>query len=152
MAHDSQTPREPAEEVSIVSSKQLGTSQDVVLNWLRLYAAMPYMREKADKEKWNWDEIILFYSSSLAKLPQAMALHRSFEWHRDHTKWLPQPCELREQYEIEVGKLIAMESQSRERLELCGDCRGTGWKIVPRTDGLAGNWALACDCRKKKTA
>jgi DNA replication protein DnaC len=31
-------------------------------------------------------------------------------------------------------------------LENCTFCRGTGWKLVPRTDGLRGNVAVACDC------
>ena len=31
-------------------------------------------------------------------------------------------------------------------LENCTLCRGTGWKLVPRTDGAAGNVAVACDC------
>ena len=30
-------------------------------------------------------------------------------------------------------------------LENCTLCRGTGWKLVPRTDG-AGTVAVACDC------
>src|SRR5712664_2055016 len=31
-------------------------------------------------------------------------------------------------------------------LENCTLCRGTGWKLVPRTDGAAGTVAVACDC------
>jgi len=31
-------------------------------------------------------------------------------------------------------------------LENCTLCRGTGWKLVPRTDGTAGSVAVACDC------
>ena len=31
-------------------------------------------------------------------------------------------------------------------LENCTLCRGTGWKLVPRTDGAAGSVAVACDC------
>ncbi|HEX4546762.1 MAG TPA: ATP-binding protein [Candidatus Acidoferrum sp.] len=31
-------------------------------------------------------------------------------------------------------------------LEDCTLCRGTGWKLVPRTDGAAGSVAVACDC------
>lgn len=151
MAHDSQIPQEEPETSTALNS-QRKTSQDVVLFWLGLYAALPYMREKAKQEQWDWERIILFYSSSLAKLPNPTALHRAFEYHRDKTPWLAQVPEIREQYDIEVGKMLAMESQSRERLELCGDCRGTGWKTVPRPDSPQHTWAVACDCRKKKTA
>jgi DNA replication protein DnaC len=31
-------------------------------------------------------------------------------------------------------------------LENCRLCRGTGWKLVARTDGAAGSVAVACDC------
>ena len=31
-------------------------------------------------------------------------------------------------------------------LENCSLCRGTGWKLVPRADGLRGSVAVACDC------
>jgi DNA replication protein DnaC len=31
-------------------------------------------------------------------------------------------------------------------LENCTLCRGTGWRLVPRTDGAAGSVAVACDC------
>lgn len=31
-------------------------------------------------------------------------------------------------------------------LENCTLCRGTGWKLVPRTDGAPGSVAVACDC------
>src|SRR3981189_601473 len=31
-------------------------------------------------------------------------------------------------------------------LENCTLCRGTGWKLVPRSDGAAGTVAVACDC------
>ena len=31
-------------------------------------------------------------------------------------------------------------------LENCRVCRGTGWKLVPRSDGSAGKVAVACDC------
>jgi DNA replication protein DnaC len=30
--------------------------------------------------------------------------------------------------------------------EDCALCRGTGWKLVARTDGIAGSVALACEC------
>jgi len=31
-------------------------------------------------------------------------------------------------------------------LENCTLCKGTGWKLVPRSDGAAGKVAVACDC------
>lgn len=31
-------------------------------------------------------------------------------------------------------------------LENCLHCRGTGWKLVARRDGVAGNVAVPCDC------
>lgn len=31
-------------------------------------------------------------------------------------------------------------------LENCPLCRGTGWKLVPRSDNTAGRVAVACDC------
>lgn len=150
MGHDSQVPQEQPETSTDLSS-QRKTSQDVVLFWLGLYAALPYMREKAKAEQWDWERIILFYSSSLAKLSHPTALHKAFEHHRDKTLWLAQVPEILEQYEIELGKMRAQESQQREAIELCGDCRGTGWKKVPRPDGH-GEWVVSCDCRKRKTA
>ena len=37
-------------------------------------------------------------------------------------------------------------------LENCSLCRGTGWKLVPRTDGTRGNVAVACDCGMEERA
>jgi DNA replication protein DnaC len=37
-------------------------------------------------------------------------------------------------------------------LENCALCRGTGWKLVPRTDGLRGTVATACDCGMEQRA
>ncbi|MHB8501193.1 MAG: ATP-binding protein [Candidatus Acidiferrales bacterium] len=31
-------------------------------------------------------------------------------------------------------------------LENCQLCKGTGWKLVPRPDGVSGKVAVACDC------
>lgn len=147
MGHDSQVPQE-REENSTALSRQPKTCSDVVLNWLRLYAAMPWMVE----QKISWDEIILFYSDALGNLSNPLALHKAWDSCRGRIRFLPQVPDLLEAYEIEKGKLLAAESQSRERLELCGDCQGTGWKVTPRTDGQDGRWAVACECRKKKTA
>src|SRR6195256_1431028 len=37
-------------------------------------------------------------------------------------------------------------------LENCTLCRGTGWKLVPRSDGVRGNVAVACDCGMEEHA
>jgi DNA replication protein DnaC len=37
-------------------------------------------------------------------------------------------------------------------IENCSLCRGTGWKLVPRKDGLRGNVAVACDCGMEERA
>jgi DNA replication protein DnaC len=37
-------------------------------------------------------------------------------------------------------------------LENCTLCRGTGWKLVPRTDGTRGSVAVACDCGMEERA
>src|SRR5260370_1183577 len=37
-------------------------------------------------------------------------------------------------------------------LENCTLCRGTGWKLVPRSDGVRGNVAVACDCGMEERA
>jgi DNA replication protein DnaC len=37
-------------------------------------------------------------------------------------------------------------------LENCTLCRGTGWKLVPRSDGTRGNVAVACDCGMEERA
>jgi DNA replication protein DnaC len=37
-------------------------------------------------------------------------------------------------------------------LENCTLCRGTGWKLVPRSDGARGNVAVACDCGMEERA
>jgi DNA replication protein DnaC len=36
--------------------------------------------------------------------------------------------------------------------EDCAQCRGTGWKLVARTDGAAGNVAVACQCGMEERA
>jgi DNA replication protein DnaC len=43
-------------------------------------------------------------------------------------------------------------SYNNMALENCTLCRGTGWKLVPRTDGLRGNVAVACDCGMEERA
>jgi DNA replication protein DnaC len=37
-------------------------------------------------------------------------------------------------------------------LENCTLCRGTGWKLVPRSDGARGTVAVACDCGMEERA
>jgi DNA replication protein DnaC len=37
-------------------------------------------------------------------------------------------------------------------LENCLLCRGTGWKLVPRSDGAGGNFAVPCDCGMEQRA
>jgi DNA replication protein DnaC len=37
-------------------------------------------------------------------------------------------------------------------LENCSLCRGTGWKLVPRRDGIRGSVAVACDCGMEERA
>src|SRR5215471_13548918 len=37
-------------------------------------------------------------------------------------------------------------------LETCPQCRGTGWKLVPRPDGAQGSIAVACDCGAEERA
>lgn len=37
-------------------------------------------------------------------------------------------------------------------LENCTQCRGTGWKLVPRPDGAAGTVAVPCDCGMQERA
>jgi len=37
-------------------------------------------------------------------------------------------------------------------LENCTLCRGTGWKLVPRANGAAGNVAVPCDCGMQERA
>jgi DNA replication protein DnaC len=36
--------------------------------------------------------------------------------------------------------------------ENCPHCRGTGWRLVARTDGTAGNVAVACECGTRERA
>ena len=36
-------------------------------------------------------------------------------------------------------------------VEICSVCHDTGWKVIPRRDG-AGSMAIACECRKRKSA
>lgn len=143
MAHDSQLPKENQEN-SNAMSRQRKTSQDVVLNWLRLYAAMPYMRGEHEIT----EEVILFYSDSLGQLQNPVALHRAFQWCRDHLKFLPQPPEILAAYGAEAEKMNE-ETKQRESGRVCADCRGTGWKMVPRPDALGREWAVACECKKR---
>ena len=37
-------------------------------------------------------------------------------------------------------------------LENCPHCQGTGWKLVPRKNGVAGKVALACNCGAEQRA
>ena len=157
MGHDSQVPREELENRnSTALSKQPKTSQDVVLDWLRLYAAMPYMRGEHEITA----EVILFYSDALKDLRNPLALHKAWDSCRARIRFLPQVPDLLEAYGVAVEKLQAQENQKRERLELCGDCRGTGWKLVDnqgkpvdwnaRPEG--GRFAVSCGCRGKASA
>ena len=132
MAHDRQMPQE--ETSSIALSKQPKTSQDVVLNWLRLYQAMPYMRG----EHQITEEVILFYCDSLNRLNNPAALHRAFQWCRDHINFLPQPKEILEAYGRELEKL-----EPKTAPDSCELCRGTGWKLIKRADG-DGECATRC--------
>ena len=36
--------------------------------------------------------------------------------------------------------------------EDCALCKGTGWKLVPRKDGAAGQMAVACECGMEERA
>ncbi len=107
MAHDRQVEREP--ESSTALNKQPRTCSDVVLNWLRLYQAMPYMRG----EHQITEEVILFYVDSLGQLKNPLALHKAFQWCRDHINFLPQPKEILEAYGAALEKMRAKEPEER---------------------------------------
>jgi len=36
--------------------------------------------------------------------------------------------------------------------EDCALCKGTGWKLVPRKDGAAGQMAVVCECGMEERA
>jgi len=36
--------------------------------------------------------------------------------------------------------------------EDCTLCKGTGWRLVPRKDGAAGQMAVACECGMEERA
>lgn len=44
-----------------------------------------------------------------------------------------------------MNQAAALQRKSMAR-EDCPQCRGTGWKLVARTDGTPGNVAVACEC------
>jgi DNA replication protein DnaC len=56
---------------------------------------------------------------------------------------------------IEIAKAGAGLPHSKGRTmarEDCPLCRGTGWKLVARVDGTAGNVAVACECGMEERA
>src|SRR5258708_3228625 len=44
---------------------------------------------------------------------------------------------------------LKRETMARED---CALCKGTGWKLVPRKDGAAGQMAVACECGMEERA
>lgn len=129
MAHDRQVQAENSKELSVVS-KPSKTLSDIVADWLTLYAQT--FREEIT------EEMALLYREALSDIRPEI-LHKAFLRAAKSCKFRPTPNEVREAAEIEAGKV----PRGREH-ENCITCRGTGWKIVPRLDGL-GDWAVKCD-------
>src|SRR5246127_494168 len=49
------------------------------------------------------------------------------------------------------GRAAALQRKKMAR-EDCALCKGTGWKLVPRKDGAAGQMAVACECGMEERA
>jgi hypothetical protein len=128
MAHDRQA--ESNNELKIVS-KQLKGRSEVVADWLTLYAAT--FREEIT------EEMALLYQQTLKDLRPEL-LHKAFLLAAKRSKFRPTPAEVREAATVEAER-IPNSGRSHEE---CVVCRGTGWKIVPRLDGL-GEWAVKCE-------
>jgi len=47
---------------------------------------------------------------------------------------------------------IELESKEKMAREDCPLCRGTGWKLVARNDGMPGDVAIACECGVQQRA
>jgi|SRR6267142_475051 len=130
MAHDKQEV-ENRNEPSEVSkpSKELS---DVVADWLMLYGQT--YREEITQE------MALLYQKALSDIRPAI-LHKAFLRAAKNCKFRPTPAEVRLAAEVEF------EKAGIPRREDCESCRGTGWKMVGRPDGL-GMMAILCECRK----
>lgn len=131
MAHDRQVPAESKTELSVVNKPSKGHSA-IVADWLTLYAQT--FREEIT------EEMALLYREALADIRPEI-LHKAFLRAAKNCKFRPTPSEVREAAEIEAEKIPNGRAH-----ENCTVCRGTGWKIVPRLDGL-GEWAVKCDAK-----
>jgi len=87
---------------------------------------------------------VLAYREALKDM-SVKAMNLGFELALKNCKFLPTPAEIREWAGIALAKL-PKPSVSAETWN-CETCRGTGWKVVARTDG-PGEWAKSCDCRR----
>lgn len=85
---------------------------------------------------------VVAYREALKDL-SVKALNVGFELALKNCKFIPNPAEIR---------AYAAECPPPPATNGCEVCRGTGWRVVPRMDGL-GDQARRCECspRKAKT-
>jgi hypothetical protein len=87
------------------------------------------------------------YAEVLRSLPPQL-LTESFYLALSKYAFMPKPAEI-----LNCSREI-LEQRPRSKgsaVEDCEQCRGTGWKLIPRADGN-GNHATACDCRSGNAA
>ena len=69
----------------------------------------------------------------------------------NHEEFLPTPAQVRKAVSYSAPREpTSYLVQEEEQKVYCGECNGTGWKLIDRPDGDGQKWAVICDCRKKK--
>jgi len=138
MAHDRQLPNDQAESNNALSAVKtpLKELSDIVADWLTLFS-QTYREEVTP-------ELAILYREVLKDIRPAV-LHQAFLNATKRGIFRPTPAEIRAAAEAIVGA----RPRPAECAEDCVVCRGTGWRMVPRTDGQ-GEWARPCECRSRK--
>lgn len=160
MAHDSQVKAEQSEssegskrpakrhgkEQSQANSKALLEAQrkmnarlecsKVIGKWMPRYAALPGVAFT--------DAAMDQYYAVLAECEFFEPLDKAFveaqKKPNDEGKFFrPCPAEV-----LEVYHRLPKPAAEAHNVN-CPVCRGTGWKLIPRTDGAKGTWAVHCD-------
>jgi hypothetical protein len=89
-------------------------------------------------------DLIEAYERALSDVPE-LTLDAACEMAIRECRFFPNPAEIRSFCPV-TDSFVPTTNKSS-----CKLCAGTGWKTVKRPDG-DGVWAVACDCRKRKTA
>ena len=114
--------------------RQSGSPRASILIWLAKLAAY-YDRQISDEDY----EIYIRGLSPISDERLAVAFERCLK----ECEFMPKLAEICRRLPDETV-LYGPKPISKE----CDECRGTGWKVVDRPDGL-GKWATLCSCRRQ---